>query len=266
MRKNIYTIALFLIFYSSCSTKLEQTPNKNNIISGDIIKMKQDIDSLNNKISTLEKKLKILIEEKVSNSSTNNSLSESYFNNVIIANISKSTLTKVTQANHHFHLSDQNDIMRTLTNNLNELKELGWLSNSVRSRDYINNFFTEDVINMIVYILYKNNTYETSRTNIYVNSLIETYDTISEDDYQLLERLYDLASIGYHEKSDEIENLLIELNDLDEDIFETQFNDYVTGMSGKFNLYSFWARRHKENNKEAVYKVLKKIQVKMNKK
>ena len=36
-------------------------------------------------------------------------------------------------------------------------------------------------------------------------------------------------------------------------------------MTGDFILYSFWARHNNEQNKKETYRVLKKLQLKMNK-
>ncbi|TPN85859.1 hypothetical protein [Aquimarina algicola] len=166
-----------------------------------------------------------------------------------------------------FDLSEENNVLRSLTNNWFNLKQTHpFDKDNWRDADFMDSFFSEDIIDVIVSELHKNDIYKKSRINLYLDALIKTYNTIDKAaDYYLLEELYDLSENGYFNKEKEINELLDQLNSLDEDIYQTKFKDYVSGMNGYFNLYSFWARRHKENNIDVVYRILKNIQVGMNK-
>ncbi|WP_108869307.1 hypothetical protein [Aquimarina aquimarini] len=265
--KKVFSLLIFVILFVSCNdtdkTESKQTNDKN--ITNDVVEF-NDITLLNDKVSTLNSELNLLkteLEDIKKRQEKDDSHTELYYKNVILRNIDKDTVELIRQVNHGFHLSEQNDILRSFTNNKSSFDNSFLANEKWRDAGFIDSFFSEDVINMIVYLFYKNNTYESSRLNLYVNSLIETYETIDQKDKIVLEELYKLSEIGYFEKEKEINQLLHNLNDLNKDIYESEFDDYVSGMTGVFNVYSFWARRYNEKNDEIVYEVLKKIQNKM---
>lgn len=176
------------------------------------------------------------------------------------------TVNLLKQTKRIFILSEYNDIMRTLTNNWDGLKGEYFLSNrGWRSNSFLKGLLTDKGSNILIDYLKRNNTYKSSKTNYYVDGLIDAYNTINDEDHLLLEELHEISLDGYHKNKEEINNLLDRLNKLEENIFKTKFKDYASGMDDNgFILYSFWARRHNEGNKEVIYKILKNVQTKMN--
>lgn len=176
------------------------------------------------------------------------------------------TINLLSQTKRIFILSEYNDIMRTLTNNWDGLEGEYFLSNrGWRSNSFLKGLLTDKGSNILIDYLKRNNTYKSSKTNYYVDGLINAYNTINDEDHLLLEELHEISLDGYHKNKEEINNLLDRLNELEENIFKTKFKDYASGMDDNgFILYSFWARRHNEGNKEVIYKILKNVQTKMN--
>lgn len=255
----LFLTLFILTFSTSCKkNQNEQDQHKTKLLKDSITSLQSEISTLKSELKTLKKKVDDF------NNFNNNDLSKKKYRE-IENKINKDTLELIRQVKYTFHLSEYNDIMRSLTNNWEGIDGQTFLSSPKwRSSTFMNSFFSEQIIDLITIYLKKNNLYKTSKTNVLIDALIDTYETIDQNDDELLEELYRLSEIGYNKKNEEIRNVLEQLPDLDKDIFENEFENYVSGMYTDFTLYSFWARRKNEQNKKETYQILKKIQLKMN--
>ncbi|MBA6316879.1 hypothetical protein [Cellulophaga baltica] len=175
----------------------------------------------------------------------------------------------ISDVKEHFNLSKDNDVIRSLTNNWDyyiiensERKFLPYyFSKEKRSSNYLRTLFTEDFVNLIISSLKETEIYEASKLNKYVEVLLKAYDNMDQDDLYILEELHNLSITGYRNNEQEIRLLLNNLDQINEDIFETAFKNRSYGnTNGVFHVYSFWARRQHEGNMETVYWLMKKIQ------
>ena len=96
--------------------------------------------------------------------------------------------------------------------------------------------------------------------NLYVNALVDSYQDV---DSKFLEELYNLAEVNDYENRGEIGTLLRSVATTDDSDFYKFQSRQATSFTPNFMLYSFWARRHHENNEEIVYDVLRQIQTRM---
>lgn len=150
-----------------------------------------------------------------------------------------------------------------------------FIINFDRSSENIDNFFSEN-LNIITSILTLD-FYKKSGMHITFEALIKAYEELAEDEFNTIYSVFseiENEEIQYINSiaSDEVINMLrkdIEYTDFD---FTEDFHTggYVESVGDKFGtinrllyIYSFWGRRHKEGNKEAVYRALKKINSKM---
>lgn len=211
--------------------------------------LKSGIENLQEEISSLKSELDIL------NVKSNFHSEENY--EKIASKVNDKDLHLIKVLNWKFHLSEENHIVRSTINNWHKLKDDDKVN--YKTKEFLNSFFTDSNLNLITYFLSKNNLYESSKTNLLVNSLIESY---TETDSDFLDEMYNFAEEGLYINRNEIKTLLSNVKKFD----ETDFGEYQNNQpsyGANVSLYSFWARRHHENNKEIVYRVLKEIQTRM---
>jgi len=269
MKNTIHIISILSLLLFSCNTE-------NQIIEIDT----SEIDLLEDQIKNQKSEEKKLLTElddvkaqldsakKNSKDLENNFINESYYNNVVLLNnILNNSQERISNLGKVFNLKEPRDVLTILTNHWgNPEHESGIYSlieGEYRATKFLNAFFDEKNIDFIISILNKDNIYKNSRLDLYTHSLLEAYEKMGENDHALLDELYNLSKNGYFKNEEEINTLLNKVNNLDEDIYETSFKNYVSGMNGFFNIYSFWARRQQEGNSEVVYTIMKKIDTKL---
>lgn len=255
--KKLIGLILVTFILNSCDKTAEHKATKKIVhLEKKLATLAQEKTKLDSAIAVidiqLENQTKTLAEDYVS---------KAYAKNIVTINLEK--LNKVDHLKYLFNLSKENTILRSLTNNwkayligTTEAKLLGVKN---RSPKEITAFFNDDMLTSIVRILKENKTYQASKSAIYIESLLNVYENFEAHDYALLDQLYNLSVPNYSEKKAAIGDLLNKLKKDTEDIYKTKFPEYKTGMTGYFNVYSFWARRHNEGNMKVVYTVMKKI-------
>jgi len=148
---------------------------------------------------------------------------------------------------------------------LNEL-----YSNFERTPENISKVFNERILNHIALLFNKNILPKNYKTYGVLKGLLMTYEELNDEDCDRLYQLLALKDQNYFEYVDQCD-----------EAFKNQISfrvkDYVTatpyiqyydntdaGFDKRlFYLYSFWARRYHEGNKEAVYEILKRLDEKI---
>lgn len=134
-----------------------------------------------------------------------------------------------------------------------------------RSSKNIENFFTESTISLITSFFKNNSYYKDSGTQYFVEALLLAYENLPNDN-QILNQLYTgFENEGYWflDDEEELKNKIANkkvINYLKNNNYSTY--EYAEEYGYEYFIpmvYSFWSRRHSENNKEIVYKILQKI-------
>lgn len=127
-----------------------------------------------------------------------------------------------------------------------------------RESDFISAYFGNDEINTIIKLLKEDNTYFNAGIHIMVEGLLLAYDEL-HNQTDFLNKTKDARADekAYHKLietaySPEVKKLTVLLTD-----------DHEPCYNKLFIIYSFWARRHYENNAEIAYKILKQVHSRM---
>lgn len=159
------------------------------------------------------------------------------------------------------NLYDKNDALRALWNNVD------------RSPEAIKSFLTENDKLMITTIFKNNTIYKDCGLSAIAQSLLTSYEEIeaSEQDKQ---HLYNLKRVIYEEPYDldDDSNYYIEASRLIQVLASDKvktlmalenysaYKDSGSELDNRLQLiYTFWARRLKEGNKEVVYNLIKEL-------
>lgn len=255
--KKLIGFILVTFILNSCDKTAEHKATKKIVhLEKKLETLEQEKNKLDSAIATidiqLENQTKTLAEDYVS---------KAYVKNIVTINLEK--LSKIDHLKYLFNLSKKNTILRSLTNNwkayLIGTTEANLLGVKNRNSKEIAAFFNDDMVTSIIRLLKENKTYQASKSAIYIQSLLNVYENFEPHDYVLLNQLYNLSTPNYSDKEAAINSLLNKLKKDTEDIYKTKFPEYTTSMTGYFNVYSFWARRHHEGNMKVVYAVMKKV-------
>lgn len=282
MKMKIFNLVTIMFFLSLLSCNTEETKQLNDKITQlNLIKYNQEqlIDSLNSKRFLLEDK-KESLEGFIENSC-----------------IEKEQLKQLTNKEWHF-LGSRADVLKYICYSLElyenhfvkglEYSVLSFLPqvkeedeydstdiNSFlsyqlslfdRSSENIKDFFSDDTIDLITSVFIDNRYYKTSGTEYFVKALLLAYENLPRDKNQILTELYNgFNEEGYwflDSRKDFKEKVVSSevLNHLSKSSYSSYGAEYYEEERDGFipNIYSFWARRHHEGNKEIVYEILKK--------
>ena len=247
------------IILASCNTS-DKAKNDNSktkertqikTLNDTITNLKSGIENLKYEITSLKSEIDILNNKHSFHSKENYE--------EIVAKAKEDDVRLIEVLSWRFHISEENHISRSLINNWHKLDTVEMMT--YRKKEFLTSFFSDSNLDLITYLLSKNNLYESSKMNLYVNALVDSYQDV---DSKFLEELYNLAEeVNDNENIDEIETLLRSVATTDDSDFYKFQSRQATSFSPTFMLYSFWARRHHENNEEIVYDVLRQIQTRM---
>ena len=256
MKKLIGFILVTFILNSCDKTAEDKATQKIVHLEKKLATLEQEKNKLDSAIAAIDIQL-----ENQTKTFAEDYVSKAYVKNIVTINLEK--LSKIDHLKYFFNLSKENTILRSLTNNwkayligTTEAKLLGVKN---RNPKEIAAFFNDDMLTSIIRLLKENKTYQKSKSAIYIQSLLNAYESFEAHDYALLDQLYNLSVPNYSDKEAAINDLLNKLKKDTEDIYKTKFPEYKTDMTGHFNVYSFWARRHHEGNMKVVHAVMKKI-------
>jgi len=139
-----------------------------------------------------------------------------------------------------------------------------------RSPENIKIIFNESLINHIAFLFNNGLLPKDQRIYDVLKGLLLTYDEMQDDEclrlFQIIKKYeyeYENMRNEFDKKcSDKVREFVFDGGDFKSSIKNDSDIDF--GFSKRiFYLYSFWARRYKEGNKETVYKILKEIDEKI---
>ncbi|MBL3658755.1 hypothetical protein [Fulvivirga sediminis] len=157
-----------------------------------------------------------------------------------------------------FSANNELGVMRILWNNID------------RNTAYINAFLTEDVKQSIYAVFEDNTIYEDSGMSLMVSALLTAYNEIEMGEesnshfFHLKQMLYDNSeeseSYEHWKECRRIANELLVSEEvmsiLSDESYATSSSNYIDVDHMIFYTYSFWCRRDREGNSEAVYQLL----------
>lgn len=280
----IFNLTAIIFFFSLLSCNTKETKQLNDKITQlNLVKnnQKQLIDSLTSKRTLLKdkkKSLKGIIEDNY---------------------IKKEQLKQLTNKKWHFLVSKENVLKHIYSSfDLQENPFFKGLEYSVlsflpqirendkfdiadrdsfliyqlslfdRSSENIKDFFSDDTIDLITSFFINNRYYKTSGAEYFVEALLLAYENLPGDKNQTLTELYNgFAEEGYWflNSKNELKEKIVSSEVL-RYLSENKYSSYIFTEEYEKerddfipNIYSFWARRHHEGNKEIVYDILKKV-------
>lgn len=261
--KKIIVLILISFVLNSCKTTAEDKAGEKIInLEEKLTALEEEKNKLYSKIGAIEVLLdyqkKELEEDYVS---------KPFLKNIIAVNLEK--YSKVDLLIQFFEIGKDASLMQSLTYKWKEylmyIDEAYELSEppeflNVKSRESkdIAAFFNDNMCSAIIKSFKYNNIYKASNSHNYIESLLNVYESLEENDYVLLEELYELSQHGHYKNEEAVNELLAKLKKNDTDVYVAEFPEYYRNIS-YFYMYSFWARRQQENNMEIVYAVMKKI-------
>ncbi len=261
--KKIIVLVLIAFLLNSCDSTDENKAGEKIInLKEKLTALEEEKNKLYSKIGAIEVQLdyqkKELDEDYVS---------KPFLKNIIAINLEK--YSKVDLLIQFFEIGKETSLMQSLTYkwkeylmHIDESYELSetpeFLNVKSRNSKDIAAFFNNNMCGTIINSFKYNNIYKESNSHIYIESLLNVYESLEENDYVLLEELYELSEHGHYKNEEAVNALLAKLKKNDTDVYVNEFPEYYRNIS-YFYMYSFWARRQQENNMEIVYSVMKKI-------
>jgi hypothetical protein len=268
MRKIIYILSIAIFGCQNPSEKLIQE-NKSLIQHNESLKKEhKSVSEMNSKLQKENENLRklILVLDFSSKSIISDTLVKTIYNSLVYEN---SNSTNTTDYQFLYYLSDLANPNRNngqskfntenliKTPNLNTYLHYLW-RNIDRSPENIKYLFDQN--KEYAYVLLKTgNSYKTSGFERTIKILIKSYEEIANNKDLLQElnarskKISVLSDTIYKKlESQEMKGLISEFRDSD-------FVSYTNWV------YSFWARRDKENNAEIVYQIIKEFDSEMSK-
>ena len=141
-------------------------------------------------------------------------------------------------------------------------------SNFDRSPENIHKILNDNMLNHIAFLFNYKVLVKDQKLYKVLKGLLLTYDEMDDIECERLYNILSENSINAHIKvsesfKDKTSDKVKEFVTIDGYFEPNENNDDYGYGKRTFYLYSFWARRYNENNKEAVYEILKKLDAKI---
>ncbi|MGG6229173.1 hypothetical protein [Tenacibaculum sp. SDUM215027] len=270
MNKKIIIINALAMFFCSCN--LDQEKNE---------KLEKELISYKKQYALLKDQYKNIVKQ---NDSINNIVTQKFIDreylDFFVNNTYKYSLNKRNLVTFVFNKIglNKNDVLGELWNNglfsfynfennaeitsKSDFFTYLWFKID-RSPEFITSFLSNED-KKYIYTLFENNSfYKDSGLEAMVKGLLISYEQV-ENNPELLQKIYKLAKDEKEYVGDTVDFIEGELDIFDvssvlDDINYSTYPNESKRINRIGYVYKFWARRYEEDNKEAVYNLLKEL-------